>query len=159
MHSKQSAERSFEGKLEGTEKGRVYVVLPFDPVKAWGPRPRYYIRGTINGHRVRGPLEQFAKGHYLPLGPAYRRDNGLSLGDEVTVVIAPEGPQSEALAPDIAAALAAQPDAAQFFDGLATFYRKNFLRWIDATKRSPELRAKRIADMVGLMKAGKKERD
>jgi uncharacterized protein YdeI (YjbR/CyaY-like superfamily) len=70
----------------------------------------------------------------------------------------PEGPQSDALAPDIAAALSAEPEAARFFDGLATFYRKNYLRWIEATKRSPEVRAQRIAELVELMKAGKKER-
>jgi len=56
------------------------------------------------------------------------------------------------------AALDNEPDAANFFDGLATFYRKNYLRWIDATKRSPEVRAQRIAELVKLMKAGQKER-
>jgi uncharacterized protein YdeI (YjbR/CyaY-like superfamily) len=80
------------------------------------------------------------------------------LGDPVTVALMPEGPQSEALAADIASALAAEPDAARFFDGLATFYRKNYLRWIDATKRSPDLRAQRIAELIESMKAGKKER-
>ena len=70
----------------------------------------------------------------------------------------PEGPQSEALAADIASALEADPEAASFFDGLATFYRKKYLLWIDATRRSPEVRAQRIAELVELMKAGKKER-
>ena len=51
-----------------------------------------------------------------------------------------------------------EPEAARFFDGLATFYRKNYLRWIDATRRSPEVRAQRIAELVVLMKAGRKER-
>ena len=59
---------------------------------------------------------------------------------------------------DIVAALDADLEAARFFDGLASFYRKNFLRWIGATKRRPELRAQRIAELVELMKAGKKER-
>jgi hypothetical protein len=107
---------------------------------------------------VRGALEQFGKGYFLPLGPAYRRGAGLQSGDAVTVVLMPEGPQRDALAADIVGALAAEPDAARFFDGLATFYRKNYLRWIDATKRSPELRAQRIAEVVELMKAGKKAR-
>ena len=150
--------QSFAARLEGTEKGRVYIVLPFDPRKVWGGRERYHVRGSINGVRVRGPLELFGKGYFLPLGPAWRRDSGLQLGDPVTVVLEPEGPQSEALAPDLVAALAAHPDAKQFFDGLATFYRKGYLRWIDATKRSPELRAQRVAELVELMKAGRKQR-
>ena len=69
-----------------------------------------------------------------------------------------EGPQRAELAPDIAAALEAEPEAATFFDSIAQFYRKGYLRWIDATKRSPETRAARIAEMVRLLKAGKKQR-
>jgi uncharacterized protein YdeI (YjbR/CyaY-like superfamily) len=70
----------------------------------------------------------------------------------------PEGPQSDALAADIIAALHAEPEAARFFDGLASFYRKNYLRWINATRRSPSVRAQRIAELIELMKSGKKER-
>src|SRR5207244_1645740 len=134
------------------------IALPFDPADVWGPRPRYHIHGTINGCTVRGALEKFAKGYFLPLGPAYRRGAGLSLGDEVAVVLAAEGPQRENLAPDIAAALDAEPEAGEFFDGLASFYRKNYLRWIDATKRRPDVRAERIAELVELLKAGQKQR-
>jgi hypothetical protein len=158
MQLKGIVERSFQGRIEGSEKSRAYVVLPFDPVKVWGLRTRYHVRGAINGMGVRGALEQFGRGYFLPLGPAYRRGAGLELGDAVTVVLMPEGPQRNALAADIAGALADQPDAAGFFDGLATFYRKNYLRWIDATKRNPDLRAQRIAEFVELMKAGKKAR-
>jgi Bacteriocin-protection, YdeI or OmpD-Associated/Domain of unknown function (DUF1905) len=158
LQSKHTSERSFRATLEGSERGRVYVVLPFDAAQVWGLRPRYHVRGTINGMAVRGALEQFDRGYFLPLGPAYRRGAGLQLGDPVAVVLMPEGPQSGVLAADIAGALAAEPEAARFFDGLATFYRKKYLRWIDATKRSPELRAQRIAEFVELMKTGKKER-
>jgi len=158
MPSKRGAERSFRANIEGAEKGRVYLVLPFDPEKAWGLKARHHVRGTINGRDVRGALEQFSRGYFLPLGPTYRRGAELHLGDLVNVTLAPEGPQSAALAPDIAAALDAEPEAARFFDGLATFYRKNYLRWIDATKRNPEVRGQRIAELVSLMKAGQKQR-
>src|SRR5260370_6789270 len=127
------SKRSFQARIEGTERGRMYVVLPFDPEKTWGPRARYHVRGTINGRDVRGALEQFNRGYFLALGPACRRDRGLHLGDLVSVTLMPEGPQSQALAADIAAALEAGPEAARVFDGLATFYRRNYLRWIDAT--------------------------
>lgn len=99
MQSKDTARRSFRAAIEGAARGRAYLVLPFDPEKAWGPRARYHVRGTINGRDVRGALEQFSKGHFLPLGPAYRSGAGLNLGDPVTVMLEPEGPQSDALAP------------------------------------------------------------
>src|SRR5215471_21095911 len=94
MQSKGAEERLFEATLEGSEKGRAYVVLPFDPAKVWGLRTRYHVRGTINGMGVRGALEQFGKGYFLPLGPAYRRGAGLQPGDVVAVALMLEGPQS-----------------------------------------------------------------
>ena len=69
-----------------------------------------------------------------------------------------EPSQREGLAPDIAAALEANPEAAHFFDTLAGFYRKGYLRWIGATKRRPDVRAERIAELMELLKAGYKQR-
>jgi hypothetical protein len=151
-------QRSFRAKVEGLEKGRTYIVLPFEPADVWGARPRYHVTGAINGRPVRGALEPFGRGYFLALGPAYRRGAGLEVGDPVTVVLAAEGPQRKDLAADIVEALHAEPEAAKFFDGLASFYRKNYLRWIDATKRRPEVRAERIAELIRLLKAGEKQR-
>jgi hypothetical protein len=50
------------------------------------------------------------------------------------------------------------PDAGAFFDSLAQFYRRAYLRWVDATKRRPEQRPARIAEMVKLLEAGIKQR-
>jgi len=52
----------------------------------------------------------------------------------------------------------ASPAAGAFFDTLAQFYRKAYLRWIDATTRRPDVRAARIAEVVSLLEAGVKER-
>ena len=52
----------------------------------------------------------------------------------------------------------ANPAAAAFFDTLAQFYRKAYLRWIDGTTRRPDLRAARIAEVVDLLAAGVKQR-
>jgi uncharacterized protein YdeI (YjbR/CyaY-like superfamily) len=76
---------------------------------------------------------------------------------QVAVSLGPEGPQVGAMAEDIALALEANPDARRFFESLATFYRKNFIRWIEDAKR-PETRAKRIAETVTTLEAGKRER-
>ena len=94
-------------------------------------------------------------GHREPVEDARYRPGGRPPGD---VELAPEGPQRGDLAEDISAALAANPAAAAFFDTLAQFYRKAYLRWIDATTRRPDLRAARIAEVVDLLAAGVKER-
>jgi hypothetical protein len=158
MAASETGQKRFRAKIAGTEKGRVYIPLPFDPAKVWGVRGCYYVAGTINGTKIRGRLDEFARGHFLPLGPAYRRCSGLRPGDVVDVVLMDEHPPRQGLAADISAALDAEPEAGEFFDALASFYRKNYLRWIDATKRRPDVRAARISELVELLKAGCKQR-
>ncbi len=51
----------------------------------------------------------------------------------------------------------AEPQARRLFESLATFYRKAFMTWIDGARR-PEVRAKRITEMVDDLKAGRRER-
>jgi hypothetical protein len=79
---------------------------------------------------------------------------GVAIGDEVVFELEPEGPQGGDLADDIAEALAANPAAATFFHTLAQFYRKAYLRWIDATTRRPDVRAARTAEVVDLLGPG-----
>lgn len=148
----------FRAVVEGAEKGRVYIVLPFRPFDAWGERTRYDVSGRINGLKKRGTLEESGKGYLLPLGPAWRRDNGIRLGDQVEVILVNEPSPREGLPRDIADAFEANPEAADFYDTLAGFYRKGYLRWIDATKRRPDVRAERIAELMELLKAGYKQR-
>ncbi len=158
MADSQIGQWEFQTKIDGSEKGRVYVLLPFEPADAWGGRVRYDISGTINGMKIRGRLEQSGKGYFLPLGPAWRRETGLKPGDDVSVMLKEERPPRENLAPDVEAALDAEPEAGRFWDALAGFYRNGYLRWINATKRRPEIRAERIRELVGLLKSGYKQR-
>ena len=139
-------------------RNRVMVPVPFDPDQVWGVKSEHRVAGTVNGMGVRASIEALGDGHGILLGQAWRRDCGIAAGDEVEVALAPEGPQRDDLAPDFAAALEAEPEAGAFFDSLAQFYRKAYLRWIDSTKRSPELRVARITETVALLKAGEKER-
>ncbi len=106
---------------------------------------------------MRGVIEKREEGPVIALGPAWCR---VPLGDgaQVDVVLEPEGPQRADLAADVAAALDAAPDAADFFDSLAQFYRTAWLRWIDSTKRRPEQRPIRIAEMIRQFQQGHKER-
>ena len=150
-------QKQFETTVEKIGK-KIGIGLPFDPNQVWGNKPTHHIRGTVNGMMIRGPLAVEGGRYLILLGPAWRRDCGVDEGISVLVILEAEGPQEEELAEDIAAALAAEPEAREFFLGLATFYRKGYLRWIDATKRKPELRAERIAEVVELLKAGEKQR-
>lgn len=153
-----TSRRSFTTSIERDARGRVVIALPFDPSAEWGAKARHHITGTVGDRRVRGPLTGEGGAARLILGPAWCGDASLEDGARVTVTLWPEGPQQATMAPDVAAALAARPEARAFFDSLATFYRTGYLRWVDATKRRPEVRAARIAEMVELLAAGRKQR-
>lgn len=136
---------------------RVGIRLPFVPSTVWGERARYHITGTVAGVTFRGKLQPLGDEWMLVLGPAWRRDHAIGPGDVVEVSLGLEGPQEANVAEDIAVALASNPAAAAFFEDIPTFYRKNFMRWIDSAKR-PETRSARIVEMIGLLERGIRSR-
>jgi translation initiation factor IF-1 len=148
----------FEALVADGPGGRATIVVPFDPDEAWGVKAMHHVNGYVDGTRVRVTLSPGSAGWAFILSPSRVRELGVVAGDEVSVELTPEGPQRGDLADDVAAALAANPAAGAFFDTLAQFYRKAYLRWIDATTRRPQVRAARIAEVVDLLAAGVKER-
>jgi Bacteriocin-protection, YdeI or OmpD-Associated/Domain of unknown function (DUF1905) len=151
------AER-FRVRLTEDARGHGVIAIPFDPDQAWGTKAVHHVNGTVNHCRVRVTIAPADGGWAFTMNPSRMHGAGLAIGSEVTVEWAPEGPQRADLAEDLAAALAADPRAGAFFDTLAQFYRKAYLRYIDATTRRPDLRAERIAEVVGLLAAGVKRR-
>jgi Bacteriocin-protection, YdeI or OmpD-Associated/Domain of unknown function (DUF1905) len=148
----------FGARAAAGPRGCAIIAVPFDPDQAWGAKAEHRVGGTVNGRQVRGTIAQGGGGWTFTLTPMWMRDAGVAADDDVLVELAPEGPQRKDLADDISAALEANPAAAAFFDTLAQFYRKAYLRWIDATTRRPDLRAARTAEVVDLLAAGVKQR-
>jgi hypothetical protein len=146
----------FRAVVAAGPRDSAVITMPFDPDEAWGAKADHPVSGTIGGCRIRARLVPAGRGWVLTLAAKRLLSIGIAIGDDVPVELAPEGPQRSDLANDIAAAFAANPAA--FFDTLAQFYRKAYLRWIDATTRRPDLRAARIAEVTGLLAAGIKER-
>jgi hypothetical protein len=148
----------FRAVIAAGPGGRAVIAVPFDPDETWGAKADHPVGGTIDGRQVRGRLSPSGGRWALTVTPLWLRDTCVAIGDDVTVELAPEGPQRGDLADDIAAALSANPAAGAFFDTLAQFYRKAYLRWIDATTRRPDVREARIAEVVDLLAAGIKQR-
>ena len=148
----------FRAQITANSRGHAVITIPFDPDEAWGAKAVHHVSGTVNGCRARVTIAPGDSGWAFTLNPARMRHTGIAAGAEVIVELAPEGPQRADLADDISAALVANPAAGAFFDTLAQFYRRAYLRYIDATTRRPDLRASRIAEVVGLLADGIKER-
>ncbi len=148
--------KHYETTLAAADDGRPYLPVPFDPGSVWGGAQ--HLGGALNTRHFRGRVEKLKGGWGIVLTPMWLRDCGLKAGDAVSVVLTAEGPIGMALAQDVAASFATEPSAAAFWDGLAPFYRKAFVKWIDSTKGKPDVRAARIAEVTGLLKAGVKAR-
>ena len=150
--------RTYTTILTGLRNGGARVPVLFDPDDAWGHKARHPVTGTVDGMGIRGTIERDDAGWRFTLGPVWLRDCAVTPGKRVEVTLSPEGPQRDDLAPDLKAALDAAPAAGAFFDTLAQYYRTAYLRWIDATKRRPDVRAERIAEVVRLLADGVKQR-
>jgi hypothetical protein len=150
--------KRFRVQVAADPRGHAVVTVPFDPDEAWGAKAVHHVAGTVNGCRVRVTLAPGDSGWAFALNPSRMRGMGIAVGSEAIVELTPEGPQRDDLADDIAAALAATLAAGAFFDTLAQFYRRAYLRYIDATTRRPDLRTARIAEVAGLLADGIKER-
>ncbi len=150
--------RSFTATVAEGRPHRMTVALPFDPDEVWGVKPRHHVAGTVDGCKVRAVVERFDDGPGIVLTPAWLRDHPVEIGSSVKVEMTAEGPQRTDLPADVAAALESDPEAGAVFDSLAQFYRKGYLTWIEATKRRPEERVARIAQTVGWLKEGRKQR-
>ena len=148
----------FSCRVTVDNRGHAVIAIPFDPDAVWGTKAVHHVNGTVNHSRVRVTIAPGDSGWAFTMSPSRMAATGLADGSDAAVELTPEGPQRADLADDIAEALEANPAAGAFFDTLAQFYRRGYLRYIDATKRRPDVRADRIAEVTGLLAAGVKER-
>lgn len=148
--------QTFRSKL--TKSGsKVILPIPFDPNEAWGAKDRHYVHGKIHEIVFRGLIQFDGSSYFLPVGPAWLRDAHLNLDEELEITLDAEGPLVGRIAEDVGAALEANPQAKAFFESLPTFYRNNYMRWLESAKRV-ETRRARIREWITLLAAGKRER-
>jgi len=87
----------FEAPLFEGHKGVTAVLVPFDPVEVWhlppvrlaGRRHGWLVSGTANGARFDGYVGERWNRFFITLGEALRAAAGITVGDVVTMVIAP----------------------------------------------------------------------
>jgi uncharacterized protein YdeI (YjbR/CyaY-like superfamily) len=110
----------------------------------------------VNGVPFRSRLAVYGGVTYLGLTKDLREAAGISLGDAVAVQLARDDAPREVDVPsELAAALAAAPDAQRLFDGLAFTHRKEYAGWVAGAKRA-ETRAARVEKALALLRAGTK---
>jgi len=148
----------FTTKIETGERGRVFITIPFIPGDKWGKKPRHFVTGTINGVAFSGSLGSRGGSHFMPINKDLQSNAGVGPGDAVTVVIEPQAAGATSDLPeDLAQALADEPEARAFLEGLSAFYRNTYLTWITGAKQA-ETRAAHVEQTVKLLQQKKKQR-
>ena len=151
-------EHEFEAVIEaGDGDGSVFVLLPFSVAEAYGTRGRVPVQATFDGYPCQGSLMPLGDGHHgLPILKQIRRAIDKTMGDTVRVTLVRDVAERKLEAPaDLAAKLATEPKAAAYFAKLAFTHQREYVRWLDGSKK-PETRTRRLAEIVEMLAQGRK---
>ena len=112
---------------------------------------RFPVVATVNGYTWRTSVSRMG-GEFL-LGLSREVRDGAGVEAEVSIEL-DEAPRDVEVPADLAAALAADPQAAASFERMAFTHRKEYARWVAEAKRD-ETRQRRVAQAVEMIKEGK----
>jgi hypothetical protein len=135
---------TFRSTIEAARGGGAVAQIPPDVTTALGGLKQMRVVGTVNGVSYKSSTMPYRGAFYLGVHKATREAAGVAIGDEVAVEIAlDESPRVLKLAPELEAALAAQPKLRARFDALSFSRRRELADPIrEAVK--PETRATRL---------------
>ncbi len=145
----------FKATLELGGKTATGIRVPAEVVEALnsGQRPRVYV--TINDHTYRSSIAPYSGDYSIPVSAAVREAAGIEAGDEVEVAVRLDTDPREVEVPeDLAAALAADPAAAQFFEGLSYSNKRRVVLPIEDAKAA-ETRQRRIDKSIEKLREGR----
>jgi Bacteriocin-protection, YdeI or OmpD-Associated/Domain of unknown function (DUF1905) len=130
--------------------------VPAEVVVALGRGKRPPVTVTIAGHTYRSTVAAYGDVFMLPLAAEHREAAGVAAGDEVEVeVVLDEAPREVTVPDDLEAALAGEPEARAFFEGLSYSNRRWFVLSVEGAK-SPETRRRRIDKALEMLREGRR---
>jgi hypothetical protein len=128
--------------------------VPHEVAEALSDAKRPPVVVTIGDHEFRTRLAVYGGQPMVGVSKANRAASGIGIGDRFDVAIAvDEEPRTVEVPGDLAAALAADPEAATAFDRLSFTHRREYVNWITEA-RKPETRARRVAGTVEKVRGG-----
>lgn len=131
------------------------IVVPDDVIQRLGAGRRPSLIVDVNGYQYRYTVGVMGGKCMIGISAAVRKETGLKGGDPLRVTLAvADSPREVDVPDDLAAALAADRGAEEFFNGLSNSLRRYHVDNIKAAK-APETRQRRIEKAVALFRAGK----
>jgi hypothetical protein len=142
----------FRATLERNGRTATGIEVPADVVDALDAGKRPPVRVTLHEHTYRTTVARMGGRFLVPVSAEVRKVAGVSAGDELDVGIElDDAPRTVDVPADLAAALAAEPAAAQAWEKLSYTHRKEWARSVEDAKK-PETRARRIAAAVDALR-------
>jgi len=145
----------FRTTLLTTGKTAAGFVVPDEVMTALGAGKKPAVTVTINGHSYRSTVATIDGRPMVGVSAENRAAAGVAGGDEIDVDLRLDtAPRTVELPPDFAAALAAEPRARAFFDGLNYSERRWFVLGVEDAK-TPDTRQRRIEKFVARLLEGR----
>ena len=146
----------FRARLESAGKTATGIRVPAGVVEALGAGEKPPVRVTIGAHTYRSTIAKRGDRYLVGVSAENRALAGVAAGDELDVEIELDtGPREVAVPADLAQALAEDPGARRFFDGL-TFSQKQWYVLPIEQAAKPDTRQRRVAKAVGMLREGRK---
>lgn len=144
----------FEAVIRQSGKSATGIAIPPEILESLGGGTRPTVTITVNGFAYTTALGVMGGTAMAPLSAERRAAARVAAGDAVEVdVVLSEAVREVQIPADLLTALAGEPAAAAFLDGLAYSHRKEWARWIEDAKK-PETRAARVGAAVEKLRAG-----
>ncbi|MQA10969.1 MAG: DUF1905 domain-containing protein [Pseudonocardiaceae bacterium] len=145
----------FRATLELGGKNATGIEVPPEIVDALGSGKKPSVRVTIGGHSYRSTVATMGGRFMLPVSAENRESAGITAGDEVDVQLELDTrPREVTVPPDFAEALANDPQAKQFFDGLSYSNKRWHVLSVEGAKTA-DTRQRRIDKSVRMLREGR----
>jgi hypothetical protein len=145
----------FRTTIQQSGKTATGIQVPDQVVEALGSGRRPAVKVTINGYTYRSTVAVLGGRYMVGVSAEHRAGAGVAGGDEVDVDIELDTAPREVEVPaDLAAALAAEPEARRTFDSLSYSNKSWHVLQVEGAK-TDETRQRRIARSVDLLKQGR----
>jgi hypothetical protein len=142
----------FDAVLKQAEgKNATGIDVPSEILERLGAGKRPRLRVTINGYTYQSTVGAMRGVAKIPVSAAVREAAGVTAGERLNIQLElDETPRTVPVPDDLAAALAGDPDARAFFDGLSYSRQHAYVSWIEQAKRSEtrQARIRRTAELL-----------
>jgi hypothetical protein len=145
----------FRAELQSTGGNTAGFPVDDEVVAGLGGGGRPKVKVTVKGHEWRGSIARMGGAYRLGVSAERRAAAGITAGDVLDVDVELDTAVREVeVPPDLAEALAAEPAAQAFWDGLSYSNRSWHTLQVTGAK-SDETRARRVAKSVAMLREGR----